>query len=192
MNGEKVLLIFGMRRGGDAYYAMDVTDPLSPSLEWQIDASTTGFSNLAQSWSKASLVTVNNGGNHECMLVFSGGYDAATVDGTNTPTPASGNAIYMVNESGDLQWSVTQANHLDLKYSIASDLTVIDSDEDGAADGIYVGDLGGQVWRIDFDDINQNSVVTKLADFSSSGFHPYFYAPSVAANRENGEWFPRP
>ncbi len=67
----------GMRRGGDAYYAMDVTDPLSPSLKWQIDASTTGFSNLAQSWSKASLVTVNNAGTHERMLEFSGGYNAA-------------------------------------------------------------------------------------------------------------------
>lgn len=188
-NGEKVLLFFGMRRGGDAYYAMDVSNPLQPKLMWKIDSSTPGFASLAQSWSRASLVTVNDAGTPKPMLVFGGGYDAAVVDGAVAPTPSNGNAIYMVDQLGALRWSVQQSDNAELKYSIASDLTIIDSDSDGVSDRIYVGDVGGQVWRIDYDDINDSPSVKRFADFSADGFHPFFYAPSVALNKQDGDEF---
>jgi len=190
VNGsEKVLLVFGMRRGGNAYYALDVSNPMAPSLEWMIDSGSTGFSDLAQSWSKPSLISVNHAGVKERMLIFGGGYDADTLDDTNTQTPASGNAIYMVDKSGTLQWSVTSTNHANMQYSIVSDLTPLDIDANGQVDRIYAGDLGGQVWRIDLDDINDEPVVSRFADFSNTGYHPFFYAPSVAANKHGRDQF---
>jgi len=36
---DRVLLFFGLRRGGSAYYAMDITDPDAPRLLWRIDTS---------------------------------------------------------------------------------------------------------------------------------------------------------
>lgn len=33
---DRVLLFFGLRRGGSAYYALDVTDPDAPALRWSI------------------------------------------------------------------------------------------------------------------------------------------------------------
>src|SRR6185503_19342180 len=35
-SGEKVFLYFGMGRGGDFYYALDVTDPLEPHYLWSM------------------------------------------------------------------------------------------------------------------------------------------------------------
>ena len=38
--GEKVYLFFGMRRGGDFYYGLDVSDRSAPKLLWRIDGTT--------------------------------------------------------------------------------------------------------------------------------------------------------
>lgn len=183
VNGtDTVMLIVGMRRGGEAYYALDVTRPRQPVLKWVIDSSTPGFAELAQSWSRASLVSVRRGGTKERVLMFGGGYDPA-LDDTSAATPSRGNAIFAVDRSGDL---VRKFTHPQMVHALAADLTVIDSDADGLADRIYAGDLGGQVWRIDFDDIatNADSRVTLLADLDDGTHQPFFYAPSVALNRD--------
>lgn len=192
VNGEDtVMLVFGMRRGGSSYYALDVTDHTSPVFKWQINSDDVGFSRLAQTWSRASLVTVNNNDDREKMLMFGGGYDAEVVDGTLEPTTANGNAIFMVDSEGGLVWSVDETDHTDMIYSIPSDLTIIDSDRDGAVDRAYFGDLGGQVWRIDFDDVAVSGDVdlTKFADLDNGDHQPIFYKPSVSTNRQYGDRF---
>jgi type IV pilus assembly protein PilY1 len=55
-------LFFGMRRGGMNYYAMDVTDPLAPSLMWVIEGGSGDFQEMGQSWSKPIVTNVNVGG----------------------------------------------------------------------------------------------------------------------------------
>ncbi|WP_257274539.1 hypothetical protein [Endozoicomonas sp. SESOKO4] len=48
---DRMILFFGMRRGGTSYYAFDVTDPEAPPiLLWRIDNSTPGFEEMGQSW----------------------------------------------------------------------------------------------------------------------------------------------
>lgn len=37
---EKAILIFGLRRGGDRYYALNVKNPNAPELLWEISPST--------------------------------------------------------------------------------------------------------------------------------------------------------
>jgi len=189
VNGsDSVMLVFGMRRGGDAYYALDVTNPDTPKLMWSIDSSTAGFENLAQSWSRMSLINVNRGGSEERVLVFGGGYDAANLDGAGTRTESRGNALFMVDADGRKIWSASSSGAdktvADMKYSIASDLSIIDSDADGLADRLYVGDMGGQVWRVDFDDVDLNNQfkVTRFADLENGNHQRFFYAPSVALN----------
>jgi len=185
VNGDDtLLLVVGMRRGGDAYHAIDVTDPTAPRLMWAIDSETAGFSRLAQSWSRASLVNVARGGTEQPLLMFGGGYDAAVLDDRPWPRAARGNAIFVVDRSGSLVRRFDEADHPAMRHSLAADLTPIDSDGDGLADRIYAADLGGQVWRIDFDDIanSATSRVTLLADLHDGDSQPFFYAPSVALN----------
>lgn len=186
-NGERLLLILGMRRGGTAYHALDVSDPSSPRLDWVIDDTHSDFAQLAQSWSRMSLIRVRDGAAERQVLAFAAGYDADAQDDVNTPVASRGNAIYMIDDSGDRLWKVDNTNHSDMQFSIASDLTVIDSDGDALADRIYVGDLAGQLWRIDFDDIQTTPTVTLLADLDDGDHQPFFYPPSVALNRDGGE-----
>lgn len=188
-NGESVMLYFGMRRGGSEYYAMDVSDPETPVLKWVIDQDTEGFESLAQSWSRMSMIRVSHDGDKKRVLAFAAGYDAAAQDNVDTPVSSKGNAIYMVDENGTLLWTVDSDDHNDMDYSIASDLTLIDSDGDQLADRLYVGDLAGQLWRVDFEDIDDTPAVTKLASLGDDDHQPFFYPPSVAINGESGSRF---
>lgn len=192
---EPVTLYFGMRRGGSAYYAMDINDPDKPKLKWVIDETTAGFERLAQSWSRMSLITVQKGaekqdGSHKKrVLAFAAGYDALAQDDVNKPMESKGNAIYMVGEDGKLVWHVDVDDNEHMKYSIASDLTLIDSDGDSLADRLYVGDLGGQVWRVDFPDISTTAAVTRLANLQDTFHQPFFYPPSVSWSGNRGNRF---
>ena len=54
---------------------------------------------------------------------------------------------------------------------------------------MYVGDVAGQLWRVDFDDINETPTVTKLANLADDDHQPFFYPPSVAINGSVGNRF---
>ena len=174
---ETVMLVIGMRRGGNNYYALDVTDPTNPVYKWAIHGGVAPFEKLAQSWSRMALVKVLNSGSAERVLVFGGGYDAAVLDGTTTRTAANGNSIFMVDRDGDLLWSASDVN---MDFSIPADISVVDSDNNGYADRMYAADLGGQLWRVDFNDIQSGFVLHQLADLGGSSFQPFFYAPSIS------------
>lgn len=157
--GEKVYLFFGMRRGGDFYYALDVSDPSAPALLWRIDG--TALPGLGQSWSTPVPTRIEVAGAAQnpdkLALVIGGGYEPDQ-DNPAASTDLLGNSLYIVDSvTGALLWhggktgthkrfdSVGRA----MDYSIPSDVRVIDLDGNGFADRMYVGDMGGQVWRFD-------------------------------------------
>ena len=88
-NGDKVVLIFGTRRGGGnataptagPYYALDISNPTSPSLLWTLTQSSTGFSELAESWSNPNIVQMKVNGSIKVVAVFGAGYDNPNEDG---------------------------------------------------------------------------------------------------------------
>jgi len=180
---DDVTLVFGMRRGGTHYYAVDVTRPSTPKLKWRIDGGSTEFPGLGETWSRPALINVLINNVEQKVLAFGGGYDAATLDGSTQPTASTGNAIYMVDSTGAKVFSVEGSAIADMDYAIPSDLTVLDTNGDEITDRIYVGDLGGQIWRVDFDNINLGPrSVKKLADLNDGGHRSFFYPPSVALN----------
>lgn len=162
VNGsDKVYIFFGLRRGGDSYYGIDVTDPTSPSLLWKIDSSTDGFSELGQSWSQPKLtyseINITGSGDSAVpapVLIFGGGYDPVKdASGPGAANDSSGRAIYMVDaKTGTLKWSLTPSEGTTSfagKDSIPSSIGVLDSDGNGLVDRLYTGDTGGNVWRVD-------------------------------------------
>lgn len=169
VNSDFVHAYIGMRRGGNSYFGLDITptstiaDPaptgsITPKLMWRIDGGAGDFARLGQTWSTPALakIAITEGGNvkQKDVLIFGGGYDVSY--DTTMATSNIGNAIYIVDaETGDrLWWASNTGSGASIRvpgmdYSIPSDVTLADVNADGLVDRLYVGDLGGNVWRID-------------------------------------------
>jgi type IV pilus assembly protein PilY1 len=173
-SGEHAYLYSGMRRGGNNYYALDVTDRSSPSMLFKIEGGvTSGFDKLGQTWSKMTIAKVKfpngNSDGSRFVLFFGGGYDTNQDSNDINEADAVGNAIYMVDAStGELLWTASNAdanlNISTMVNSIPASLSVIDITGDGLVDYLFAADTGGRVFRIDI-----NSDATGANDFAAGG-----------------------
>ncbi|MBW4054432.1 MAG: hypothetical protein HIU83_03320 [Proteobacteria bacterium] len=88
-HGDKVIIIFGEGRGGGSdrspttgnYYALDVSNPASPTLLWTFSNATNGFSELAETWSEPKIIKIRTGSTDKIAAVFGAGYDNPHEDG---------------------------------------------------------------------------------------------------------------
>tara|TARA_R110002167_G_scaffold14825_1_gene59732 strand:+ start:166 stop:5358 length:5193 start_codon:yes stop_codon:yes gene_type:complete len=200
-DGDFAYLYIGMRRGGRNYYALDVTDVNNPSLMWQITGGSAGFEALGQTWSRPVKSKVVFDNVKYDVLIFGGGYDATTQDKPDPDGPATrtadtmGNAIYIVDAlTGAKIWSAGKDNTYNewdstMVYGIPSEIRVLDMNQDGIADQLYFGDMGGQIWRFDIyntdnDNLLKQSVdITKIADLGGSDAasnRRFYYPPDLA------------
>jgi type IV pilus assembly protein PilY1 len=150
-----VYILFGMRRGGNSYYALDVTDKNAPELMWKVQ-----LTNGGQSWSTpvVARVDINTAGlNAEKAVAFiGGGYDSVH-DTSNFPAvpDSAGAGVHMLDlVSGAELWRAGPDAGADLRLasmtrSIPNRLRVVDMTGDGLADRIYASDSGGQLLRFD-------------------------------------------
>lgn len=200
---EHAYIYFGMRRGGDNYYALDVTDRSNPKVLWTIHGGTGDFAELGQTWSRPKLRKLRLGGQDRYVLIFGGGYDT-TQDGANTRTTDSvGRAVYIVDaQTGQRLWWASSDSNANLtvpnmKYSIPSDVSVVDTVGDGYANLIYVGDMGGQIWRFDISKSESLSTLDTLItgdriadlalDSSATNARRFYYPPEVALTEYQGK-----
>jgi len=177
---EKVIIFVSMRRGGRLLYAFDVTDPTAPVYLWK--KSNADLSLLGQTWSEPRIARIK--GNTNPVLVFGGGYDAAAEDATTPGTPTMGNAVYVLDAyTGSLlkTFSVTR--------SVPADVALVDSDFDCFIDRAYAVDLGGSIYRIDFETGDHTAptdwtiyTVANLAGGTSTG-RTFFFGPDVIVTR---------
>jgi type IV pilus assembly protein PilY1 len=124
---DRMYLYIGMRRGGSAIYAFDITPTtkltssstvtgIHPKLMWRIDNTTTGFGALGQTWSqplvtdirvKCDIAACDDGvgstkdSKIKTVLIFGAGYDTRLDTSIDNSTWASadgmGNAIFIVD-----------------------------------------------------------------------------------------------
>ena len=186
LGSDKRVLIFGERRGGDRYYALDITDPLSPKFLWEINPTTTGFSQLGQTWSTPQISKINYMGTDKYVAFFAGGYDT-NQDSIPVVNPdTKGRAIYAVDIlTGDQIWKYTSSEDSEMKHSIPSDIACVDTDGDGKIDRLYVGDMGGRIWRFDTKNPNPASWTGKRI-FLAGG--KIFYPPDVTLENDSGNY----
>jgi len=158
----RAVIVFGERGGGNSYYAIDVTDPSDPRFLWRINSSTSGFSELGQTWSEPIVapVKMNNAGVETTYkaIIFGAGFDSAQADNPAVLAASAGRGVFIADVlTGSLLKSFTSAatttvpNNLNVAgmlYSIPSAVLAVDKSADGYVDRIYVGDLGGNLWRI--------------------------------------------
>ena len=128
------------------YYAFDVTDTsaTAPVFKWRLNFSGSPQTQLylGEPWSKMAIGRVINGGREQWVSFIGGGY--ATEDD-------KGKGIFVVDLSdGHVLWSYTKADNPSMNDVIPASPAIVDTDSDGFIDTAYVGDLGGNMWRLKF------------------------------------------
>ncbi|EIJ43886.1 Tfp pilus assembly protein, tip-associated adhesin PilY1 [Beggiatoa alba B18LD] len=203
-SGDFVRMYIGMRRGGKNIYAFDLSydgnGTVTPKLIWTIKGGTGDFSELAYTWSAPKVTAVNFGDKILVTLIFGGGFPGDVEGESNS----GGNAIFIVNaKTGKLIWKggstivnkpytgYSTASGLNIPkmiYGIPSEISFMDSTGDNTTDRLYVGDLGGQVWRLDLSSFKDTAIkqpivglLAILSDVTDEkNARKFFYAPDVA------------
>lgn len=222
-DGDSVWVVVGQRRGGNGLFAFDVSNPDKPKFMWELSNKSFGFEQLALTFSTPRIAHLDLGkATPEPVLVFAGGYHGGRNGATwvgkdvSSATDTIGNAIYVVRpETGELVWRASGPGAEDtpspvgssddvseLLHSIPSPLSIIDSDNNGIDDRAYVGDSGGNVWRIDFNESGDRAAnmagsitdywqVSKLAALGGSGGSDrrFFHAPDVTLSKDAASEF---
>jgi type IV pilus assembly protein PilY1 len=159
-NVTKAILIFGLRRGGNYYYALDVTNPTVPKYLYRIYHNKNNYyQDLGQTWSTPVIGKVAYGHGEKWVAIFGAGYDdemdLANPDANNI---VSGRGVYMVDVlTGSCIWYHSRpGGDSTMTYPIPSDVATIDLDGGGRIDRLYVGDLNGRMWRFDIGDLNKD------------------------------------
>jgi type IV pilus assembly protein PilY1 len=187
------LVAFGLRRGGDSYYGLNVNvvnGVTKPTLAWKISNDSSqgkgaDFAALGQTWSTPAVGKVYQGikdgqpldENDEPVLIFGAGYDTDKDDCGVNADPCSdnlGRGVYLVNAlDGSLIHGFTDSTMF--KDSIASKLAIFDSNGDSYIDRIYAPDTGGNIYRIDLPlskaekkEVKNRWTVMKLAELGAA------------------------
>lgn len=230
---DKVYAYFGLRRGGNSYYALEMSNPDSPpALLWSItkdDLPGEDFSELGLTFGTPQVALVQYQAESAVgdvgfgdpttldepiptpVVIVPGGYyggwtdtfsgrvgkDDLNYQATEASPDAVGNAIYILHaRTGELIRKFNLDDHSGMIHSIPSTVTIWDEDRDEIADRLYVGDSGGNIWRIDLTELSESDVsvgntdkrdewfVTKFAELGSQ--FRFFHRPAVAAVRETG------
>ena len=164
-SGDQVILISGQRKGGDVYFALDITDPEVPIYLWKVDGTT--LSGLGESWSEATFGVVKTSDADTVgtpVMFIGGGYSADN---------SLGKAIFAIRISDGAvvpQWQWYTGHNMaidsDITACIPSSINAIDEDSNGFIDKLYVGDMAGKIFRVGsfVDAATQDPLIFPLCD----------------------------
>lgn len=189
-----IMVFMTARRGGRLVYALDVTNPTSPRFAWK--RTNADIPELGQTWSQPKVMRVR--GYTNPVIVMGGGYDTAEDSDPSPGVNTMGRALIMLDAyTGNVVWSAqpscstgTSGTCLAvpaMTRAIPSDVAPLDRNGDGYIERIYVGDVGGNVWRADFETTAGNApanwTVSQLAALggavTTNNARKFFYPPDV-------------
>jgi type IV pilus assembly protein PilY1 len=193
-NEWRTLLVCGLRKGGQIYFALNITDTLNPIYLWEFPKSTDSatLAKVGQSWSEPAIgrVKIEVGVNlvEKWVAFIGGGFDYAN---------NVGKAFYVIDiNTGDI---IKEFYGLSgMNYSLAAPPIAVDTNLDGYVDKVYIGDLGGQMWVFDVSFIE--TPTTKKSDsqwtgkrlftapVSISEKHRIYYQAAVVFDRYRNPW----
>ena len=180
----KTIAVFGERRGGRNYFALDVTDTTDPQFLW-----TFTDSKLGETWSEPAIGKVRLAdGTEKFVAIVGGGYDTANNN-------ATGKAVLAIDlATGTKLWEYYNSSSSNdrqyMNYSLPANPAVADLDRDGYIDRLYIGDLGGQAWKFDL-----SAAATLSSGLVNNWTGKRFFdappaAPPAGASPAAGEFYP--
>jgi type IV pilus assembly protein PilY1 len=170
------VLVSGLRKGGQGYFALDVTNPTTFSesnanklVLWEFtDAHD---ADLGYSFSQPSIVRMANG---KWAAIFGNGYNNSEADGTASTTGRGVLYILFLDMGLDGVWTLG-TDYIKLSTGVGDTVTPnglataapIDLDGDFTVEYIYAGDLRGNIWRFDVRDTNPSNWTTPTLIFTA-------------------------
>jgi Tfp pilus tip-associated adhesin PilY1 len=177
------------------YYAFDFTTPTSPVYKWRINPTSTQAPYLGDPWSQITFGRVRINGNEKWVGFMGGGYNAANCAGGGS-CDSRGKGFFVVDlMNGNILWSYTISNNTSMNYSFPAPPAAVDADNDGFIDTVYLGDLGGNMWRFKFcSKIDGTTCDTSnwsggfLFQTSTGNIRPIYTEASVAKDTNGFLW----
>lgn len=141
----KTILVGGLNGGGKGYYALDITNPLTPTVLWEYSDT-----NLGYSYGNPVIGKLTDG---TWIVTFTSGYNNTPVTG-NTSADGVGR-LYVLNAyTGTLKFTVSTGVGTSVSPSGLAKIAawVNDGLNDNTIQRVYGGDMFGNLWRFDIDD----------------------------------------
>jgi Tfp pilus tip-associated adhesin PilY1 len=174
--------------GTNYYFALDVTDPDNPQPLWEF---THDF--LGETWSVPVVGKIRKNGEDAWLAFMGSGYD-------NNASEVVGNVFYAVDaETGEYFWAFYAGEvdtTVELGWNIPNTIpcspSIVDINQDGLADRVYVADLDGRVWKVDVSIEYQDPTSwAGVIIYEDSNNYPIISKPAVWINYVLGGTIPR-
>jgi type IV pilus assembly protein PilY1 len=156
----KTILVGGLNKGGRAYYALDITNPDAPQALWEFTND-----NLGLTYSDPVISKLADG---TWTVAFGSGY--------NNVSPGDGQGrLFMVNAANGavLRNIPTTAGSTATPSGMSKVNVWVKALNDNTAQRFYAGDLLGNVWRFDVDNLvlphKDALLLAQMQDASGTG-----------------------
>jgi type IV pilus assembly protein PilY1 len=144
----KTIAVFGERRGGNNYYALNITATgTAPVYLWSFSDS-----RLGETWSEPAIGKVKMSDNTDKWVAFFGGGFDTSHSNYNSGNKTTESFFAIDLATGAKLWEYYNTGAGDSQYmnfSIPATPTAVDVNNDGYIDRVYIGDVGGQLWKFD-------------------------------------------
>jgi type IV pilus assembly protein PilY1 len=160
-DGDEAWVYSGMRRGGRDLYALDVSNPNSPSFLWRNGAADPGLLELGWTWSAPVVTTIpgysDNAGVPKPVVIVGAGYDPNKDSSGVGTVDSMGRGVFIFDaQTGAVVRSITPATGTSINlqeaailHSVPAKVAILDSNGDELTDRLYFADTGGNIWRVD-------------------------------------------
>ena len=177
----KTIVVVGGRRGGPSYYALDITDTANPKFLWRFTDA-----RIREARSEPAIGRMKLGGAERHVAFIGSGHGKSVL----ALDLATGTRLW---EYAGTAGATDDRQHM--RFSVMATPTAVDTDNDGHVDHVYVGDLGGQLWKFDVSAGDANAWTGKRLFFAKpslaeettpgGGIHA---APAVALDHLRNVW----
>ena len=172
----KTILVGSLAQGGRGYYALDITDPDSPSLMWEFDVS--HDSDLGYSY---GTPVITKRGSEWVVLVTSGYNNTSPGDGKEylyILKATDGSKLDKIATTAPSNGGLAQISGL-----------ALDNMRDNTTQYVYGGDLLGNLWKFDIGTSGAYAgTVTKVAQLKAGSYEqPITTSPILVRDKTSGK-----